>query len=73
MLPMGTDLSIHDQQALDAIADWLNNRPRQTLNWRRPNQAFRDLMHGFAEQAAVRSQWLLREAIVHREMAKVTA
>lgn len=51
MLPKGTDLSIHDQQALDSIADLLNNRPRQTLNWRSPIQAFRDLMKGVAEQA----------------------
>jgi IS30 family transposase len=51
MLPKGTDLSIHDQQALDSIADLLNNRPRQTLNWRSPIQAFRDLMQGVAEQA----------------------
>lgn len=51
MLPKGTDLSVHDQQALDSIADLLNNRPRQTLKWRSPIQAFRDLMQGIAEQA----------------------
>ena len=51
MLPKGTDLSIHDQTALDSIADLLNNRPRQTLNWRSPIQAFRDLIQGASEMA----------------------
>jgi hypothetical protein len=51
LLPKGTDLSVHDQTALDSIVDLLNNRPRQTLNWRSPIQAFRDLMQGVAEKA----------------------
>lgn len=51
MLPKGTDLSLHDQQALDSIADLLNNRPRETLGWRSPIQAFRELANASAQQA----------------------
>jgi IS30 family transposase len=43
-LPKSTDLSVHDHTALEAIEDSLNNRPRKTLGFRTPTEAFAELV-----------------------------
>jgi len=53
-LPKSEDLSGYGQQQLDVIADRLNNRPRQILHWRSPQQVFADF---FARLRAVTKSW----------------
>ena len=43
-LPKGDDLARYRQAELDSIADQLNGRPRQTLKWLKPSEAFDQLI-----------------------------
>jgi IS30 family transposase len=41
--PQGTTIS-SDPDYLQAVADKLNDRPRRILGWRKPNEAFAELL-----------------------------
>ena len=42
--PKGTDLSVYSAEALAAVAATLNTRPRKTLGWRTPAEAFDEVL-----------------------------
>ncbi len=42
--PKGTDISRYAEHELDAVAVTLNGRPRKTLGWRTPAEAFDELL-----------------------------
>jgi len=42
--PKGTDLTVHEQEYLDRVADQLNRRPRQTLEWKNPAYKLAELL-----------------------------
>lgn len=43
--PKGTDLSRHSARSLAAVAATLNGRPRKTLNWKTPAEAFNKMLY----------------------------
>jgi len=51
--PKGTDLSQHEPDYLEFVADQMNRRPRKTLGWLQPAEALDRLFSTTSEQAGV--------------------
>ena len=49
--PKGTDLSAYRASELNAVALALNTRPRKTLGWRTPAEAFKELLRSVEAKA----------------------
>ena len=43
--PKGTDLSVYPADYLDAVAEELNDRPRKTLDWKKPSEKIIELIN----------------------------
>jgi len=52
-LPKGVDLRQFTQQDLDTIAKLMNDRPRKTLGWKTPAQAFAEEIATAAKSGAI--------------------
>ena len=54
-LPRSTDLSVFSQAELDAIAIWLNSRPRRALGFATPDEVFSGLVDKAANAVTARN------------------
>ncbi len=53
--PKGTDLSEHGAESLAAVAAALNARPRKTLSWKTPAEAFDEVLRSVHRSVATTS------------------